>query len=134
LEEDEGYRPDLVVILHILSPFLRAKHITEAIDTLLLYQTDSVIGVCQDMTFHWRRGREGLEPVGYQKRLLREEKETIYKENGAIYVVKAASVRAGGFLGQRISHIEMSNYESLRLQTDFDFWTAEQVIRSGNLV
>jgi CMP-N-acetylneuraminic acid synthetase len=131
LEEGEGYSPELVAILHILSPFLRAAHITEAIDTLLLYQTDSVLSVCQDLTFHWRRGREGLEPVGYQKRLLREEKETIYKENGAVYVVKASSIRSGGFLGQKISHIEMSTQESIRLQTDFDFWTAEQLLRGG---
>jgi len=131
LSQEDGYDPDLVVILHILSPFRRAKHVTEALDTLLLYQADSVISVCQDLTFHWRRGREGLELVGYQKRLLREEKETIFKENGALYLTSAGLIRSGGFLGERISYIEMAPHESLRLETDFDFWVAERVLESG---
>jgi len=46
-------------------------------------------------------------------------------------VVKADSISAGGFLGQQIGHIEMSNHESLRLQTDFDFWVADQMLRAG---
>lgn len=131
LDEHEGYRPDLVAILYILSPFRRAAHITEAIDTLLLHQADSVISVSQDLTYHWRRGREGLEPVGYQKRLVREEKETIYKENGAVYIASSAVIRSGEFPGKRVSSIEMTPHESLRLETDFDFWVAERMIESG---
>jgi len=131
LEEEEGYRPDLVAILQILTPFRQAKHIIEAINTLLLYEADSVIGVVQDLTNHWRRGREGLELVGYPRRLLREEKETIYKENGAIYVVSAALARSEDIIGKRVSYIEMTPHESLRLETDFDFWVAEQMIKSS---
>lgn len=134
LEEDEGYRPDLVAVLYILCPFRRAKHITEAFHTLLLYHADSVISVCQDPTFHWRRGRDGLEMVGYQKRFLREEKETIFKENGALYLTSAALIRAGDFLGKRVSHIEMTQQESLRLETDFDFWVAEQLLQKAHSI
>ncbi|MBI3088219.1 MAG: glycosyltransferase [Candidatus Omnitrophica bacterium] len=126
LSREQSYRPDLVAVLHIHAPLRRAKHIIEGIDTLLLYEADSVLSVCQDLTFHWRRGKEGLEPVGYQRRLLREEKETIFKENGALYVTSAALIEGGDFLGKRISCIEMSPQESLRLETDFDFWVAEQ--------
>ncbi|MBI4347584.1 MAG: glycosyltransferase [Elusimicrobia bacterium] len=131
LAQEEGYRPDLVAVLHIHTPFRRAAHVTEAIDTLLLYQADSVLSVTQDLTYHWRRGREGLEPVGYQKRLLREEKETIFKENGALYVTSADLIRNGGFLGTRVSYVEMAAHESLRLETDFDFWVAQQMLAGG---
>ena len=129
LEREESYLPDTVAIVHFVCPFLTAAHITEALDTLKLYKADSVISVCQDLTFHWRRGREGLEMVGYQKRLLREEKETIFKENGALYVTQARLIRSGGFLGSRISYIEMAPEESVRLQTEFDFWITEQMLK-----
>jgi CMP-N-acetylneuraminic acid synthetase len=134
LEREEDYRPESVAILHFVCPFLRAAHIAEAIDTMRLYKADSVISVCQDLTFHWRRGKEGLEMVGYQQRLLREEKETIFKENGALYVTSARLIRSGGFLGTRVSYIEMSPEESVRLQSDFDFWLAEQMLKEGRFV
>lgn len=131
LAQEEGYRPDYVAVLHVHCPFRRGAHLAEAVDTLLLYHADSVLSVSQDLTFHWRRGKEGLEPVGYQKRLLREEKEVIFKENGAIYLASAEVIRAGDFLGKRISYIEMAPQESLRLENDFDFWMAEQIVKAG---
>ncbi|MCH7541984.1 hypothetical protein IH981_04400, partial [Patescibacteria group bacterium] len=69
LHDNESYDPDIVVICHPHSPFIRSEHVTEAIDTLLLYDTDSVIGVTEDLTYHWGAGRTGLMPVGYQKRV-----------------------------------------------------------------
>jgi CMP-N-acetylneuraminic acid synthetase len=134
LEREEDYRTESVAILHFVCPFLRSAHITEAIDTMRLYKADSVISVCQDLTFHWRRGKEGLEMVGYQQRLFREEKETIFKENGALYVTSARLIRSGGFLGSRVSYIEMSPEESVRLQSDFDFWLAGQMLKEGRFV
>lgn len=131
LDELEGYRPDLVTILYVVSPLRRAAHITEAIDTHLLYEADTVLSVCQDLSYHWRRGRDGLEPVGYQKRLLREEKETIFKENGAVYVTSASLIRNGGFPGPRVSYIEMAPQESFRIESEFDLWVAEQLIARG---
>ncbi len=130
LDREEGYKPDLVAVLQILSPFRKSQHIDEAVDTVAIYDADAVISVCQDKSFHWRRGREGLELVGYQSRLLKDDRETLYKENGALYVTKSDAIRSGGFLGKRISYIEMSSKESLRLESDFDFWVAEQMLVS----
>ena len=79
LKEQEGYEPDFLAVLHLISPFLRSQHVTEAIDTMMIYRAESVISVCADISFHWRRGKDGLEPVGYQKRFLRDDKETIFK-------------------------------------------------------
>ena len=132
LHDNESYDPDIVVICYPHSPFIRSEHITEAIDTLLLYDTDSVIGVIEDLTYHWGAGRTGLMPVGYQKRVVRQDKDLIYKEAGGIYVIKAVPFLAGGeLLGKSIGHIELAPHEAVRIQTPYDYWVACRMLEAG---
>jgi len=128
LERLENYEPDIVVVLTYYTPFRKESHITEAVDTLLLYDADSVIGVVSDISFHWKPGKYGLTPVGYQKRLLREDRDTMYKESGSVYAVKGEILKSGGYLGNVIGHTELSRLESWRIESDFDFWVAEKML------
>lgn len=130
LAVDEDYRPDLVAVAHVHSPMLQAKHIVEALQSMAIYETDSVLSVTPDLSFHWRPGEFGLEPVGYQKRLLREEKDMIFKENGALYLVRAECARAQDFIGRRVGHVEMLASESLRIATPHDLFMARQMLAS----
>ena len=63
---EKGYHPDLVAILHVTSPLKKACHICEAIDTMLIFKTDSVVSVCEDRMFHYQHKTNGLVPL-YQK-------------------------------------------------------------------
>ena len=122
------YHPEIVAILHVNSPFKKAEHITEAINTLLIYDVDSVISVCEDRKFHYQHDTYGLKPL-FEKRLLRLEKEDLYEENGAIYVVKRDAATEPNFLGKRIGHILMTTEESIRINSEYDFWLAEQLVK-----
>ena len=133
LYNDEGYQPDLVVIIYPHSPFIKGEQVIEAIDTMLLYETDSVIGVVEDLTYHWQPGKSGLSPVGYKKRVVRQEKDIIYKEAGGLYVAKTSNILLGeDLLGKRIGHIELATYESLRVQNSFNYWIAEKITQKGS--
>jgi N-acylneuraminate cytidylyltransferase len=123
-----GFNPDVVVFLQVVTPFRKAHHIIESINTLLMHDLDSVISVVEDLTFHWHLGEYGLKPVGYRKRLLRQEKEKVYKENGAIYTLKSSNIFLENMLGKKVGYIEMQPYESVRLESNYDFWVAEQMI------
>lgn len=130
LKVSEGYSPDIITLLHYNTPFTKERHITEAIDTLLLYNTDSVISVVTDLTYHWKPGEYGLSMVGYQQRLLREDKDTIYKETGAIYTIKTENLKTT-FLGSSIGHVETSVQEAWKIEDDFSFWVADEFMKSG---
>jgi glycosyltransferase involved in cell wall biosynthesis len=129
LNREEGYFPDVIVLLHYITPFTQERHITEAIDTILLYNTDSVISVVTDLTFHWQPGEYGLSMVGYQHRLLREDKDTIYKETGAIYVFKPENLNTS-LLGNSVGHIETSFLEAWKIEDEFSFRVAENIANS----
>ncbi|MFC2020406.1 glycosyltransferase [Chloroflexota bacterium] len=122
------YHPEIVVVLHINSPFKKAENITEAINTIMIYDVDSVISVCEDRKFHYQRDIHGLRPL-FEKRLLRLEKEDLYEENGAIYVSKKEVITEENFLGKSIGHILMPEEVSTRINNEYDFWLAEQAVK-----
>ena len=118
---------ELIVIRHISSPFITQEHITEAVDTLLLYDTDSVIAVVEDKSYHWKIGMNGLTPVGYQKRVARQDRDLVFREAGGLYVVKRENIIKGDMFGRVIGHIEMSAEEAWRAVSPFEKWVAGRV-------
>ena len=134
LENDaEEPLPDIVVSMQICSPLRKAVHIEEAIDTMVLHDTDSVIGVFADKTFRWKHGPNGLIPIFFKKRLLRHEKETTFQENGSVYVYKTTNLQKNMGLGNSIGYIEMLPEESLRLKSFLDFWIVDQMLKQGKV-
>ncbi len=130
LKDQEGFSPDLAVILPVFTPLRRASHIREAVDTMCIYHFDSVIGVVEDLSMRWKPGAEGLQAIGPQKRVIKHDKETTYRENGALYVLKAGNLFTGTFLGDRVGYIEMFEHESVRLESEYDFFVAEALVTS----
>ena len=86
-----------------------------------------MISVTTDLSFHWKPGEFGLTPTGYKERQLKLDKETVYKETGSIYVIKRENLERGGYLGNSIGNIEMSEEESWKIESEFDFWVAMQM-------
>jgi CMP-N-acetylneuraminic acid synthetase/GT2 family glycosyltransferase len=128
LREADDFLPDIVLTLQITSPFRKSSHIQEVIDTMVIHDVDSVVSVYKDISFHWKPSLRGLTPVIYKKRLLRKDKDTVYRENGALYGYKAQNILRGRGLGKVVGHIEMLREESIRLNNEFDLWIAEQMI------
>lgn len=128
LKREEQYIPDYVLQLQYISPLRKAEHIQESIDSMMIYNTDSVISVSLDKTFHWQPGKKGLEPIVWKNRLLRKDKHTVYRENGAIYLYALKTLYEKEWLGNSVGHIEMLPQESYRIFNKFDFWMCDQIL------
>src|SRR5262249_9481999 len=129
----DGNAAEIVVIFNPTSPFISEDHISEALDTMRLYGTDSVIATVIDLTYHWRPGRTGLTPVGYSNRVIKEEKELIYKEAGGLYVTCARFLlNSDRLLGQTIGHIELAPHEAVRVASPYDWWIAQRMMAPGS--
>lgn len=126
--DEQGYTPDAVCICHIGTPFRRGAHIDKAVDTMTIFNLDSVISISEDSSFFYHHRKNGLAPVnGSLQRTLRLERDALYRENGAIYLNRTDTVLAGKFLGERIGHITMLPEESVRIDSDYEFWLAEKI-------
>lgn len=128
LRESHTYKPDAVMLLYLHSPLRKYIHIEKAIDTLLIFQTDSVISVCEDINLYYRHNKNGLNPL-VRRRLMRLERDTLYRENGAIYLSRMAVIRKDSFLGTRVGHITMLPQEGIKVDSEFNFWLVDKIIR-----
>ena len=127
--EERGYVPDAVCVCCIHTPFRRGRHIDKAVDTMTIFGVDSVISITEDLSFFYHHGKNGLTPVnGSPQRTLRLERKTLFKENGAIFLNRVDTALAGEFLGEKIGHITMLPEESVRINSEYEFWLAEKIV------
>jgi len=133
LKKKENFSPDIVVVLFPTSPLITSKHIKEAIDTLIIYDADSVISVRENKKIHHRHGKYGLEPLT-KKRLVRFEKDLLFEETGSLIVSRRESIGPQGLLGKKISHIALSEDEAVDIESRFNFWLAEQIIKNKKTI
>lgn len=125
--EKEGYIPDAVMTLYTNCPLRKAKHIEEAIDTMMIFNLDKVISVCEDPPKHYQHHSQGLKPL-FHSRKLRLERDYLYEENSAVYLTKTGFVRDDNFSGT-LGHTIMLKEESINIHDEFDFWVAEKILR-----
>lgn len=129
LHRQDRYLPDLILMVYYNYPFIRARHMQEAINSLLIYGCDAVISVIEDLKFHWQRGEKGLEPVLYPRKTINDEKKTAYEECGGIYALDVNNLKTDSFLGESISFIEVGQTEAIKIDSDLNFWIAERIDR-----
>jgi glycosyltransferase involved in cell wall biosynthesis len=129
LEEQHRFFADIVVVLSVHSPLRRAIHIQKALDTLLLYNTDSVISVYEDFDLHFLHGKHGLEALNAaMMSQIRLEREALFVDNGAVRAMWREVITEEGMLGTKIGHSVMRYEDSLQIKTEFDRWLAEQIL------
>ena len=126
--EERGYVPDAVCVCCINTPLRRGIHIDEAVDTMTIFNVDSVVSITEDVSFFYHHGKNGLTPVNNSlQRILCLERKALFRENGAIYLTRADTVLDGKFLGDSIGHIMMLQEESVRIDSEYEFWLAEKI-------
>jgi len=128
-EKEDGIYGDIVVVLSVHSPLRRAEHIRMALDTLLLYNADSVISVYEDYDIHFAHGEHGLEPINRNMlHRLRVEREALHVDNGAIKALWRDVLNPDDLYGRRVGHVVMPYHESYQIKSPFDLWLVEQVL------
>ncbi len=66
--------------------------------------------------------------MGYTKRVVRKDKDLIYKESGGLYILKTDQfLQTHDLLGKKIGHIELSPIDSSRIYNEFDYWISKQI-------
>ncbi|MFI4912721.1 MAG: cytidylyltransferase domain-containing protein [Sedimentisphaeraceae bacterium JB056] len=95
LEKGEGYKPDIIVFLQCTSPFTRACDIDGAVRTYIYKNADSLFTAFEFHGMLWHDIKGNMDGINHDKskRLMRQDMDTQYLENGAIYVMNATGFR-----------------------------------------
>ena len=137
LDQNEGYRPEVVVLLQPTSPLRSAAHIDACIRLLLDGDADSVLSV-QRVPHPFNplsvmRLQDGYMlpfAAGEGTRLLRkQDKPAVYARNGAVYAMRRETLMVQHSLfGAHSQAYVMSERDSLDIDSPDDLWLAEAVM------
>lgn len=133
LEKREDYKPDIIVLLQPTSPLRNAFHIDGAVEKFLKERCDSLLSVCPSYVFIWKieKGKAVSINYNFKKRPLRQDKKSEYRENGAIYITRPEIFfKKHNILGGKIGLYIMPEEDSFDIDTEFNFWLCEEIIKS----
>lgn len=87
LEEQENYRPDIVLLFYPTAPFLKKERVEEALNLFEKIKCNSVVSITKDEGRFWKLDKnENKYKFFYpEKRVNRQYYQPLYKEDGAIY-------------------------------------------------
>jgi len=144
LEENEGYRPDIVVQLRPTSPFRRVAHIDQAVYSLLERpDADAIRTVCipfQNPFKMWRIGPNGLmmplletkfnEPYNMPRQALPE----VYWQTGYVDAAWTDTIQAqDSMTGRNILPLIIDPSEWIDIDSPDDWRRAERLLESGEI-
>lgn len=130
-----------IVLLQPTSPVRTGAQIDEAI-TLLRSGYDSILSVSPFHGFIWvdqlepdrARIQRPFPPPAWGARPRRQDFLPTFKENGSIYVTTSAQwERTGNRLGGRVGLYEMPERCGFEVDSPFDLWLVEQILKAGEL-
>jgi CMP-N-acetylneuraminic acid synthetase len=127
LNKEKKYLPDAVMILYSNTPLRRSSHIEKCIDTMIIFNVDSVIAVDEEVDHFYNHKRYGLCVIN-KRAGISLERDALYRDNGAIYLSRTSAITQKRVLGESIGHIVMLPEESIRIRNNFDFWLAEKIL------
>jgi len=129
----QGYITDIVVFLQCTSPIRRKDDISNAIKLLINKKYDSVFSATENYPFIWIKKNGEIKPLNEQyakKRPIRQDREPEYIENGSIYVFRNKIFeKSNNRICGKIGIYPMPYEYSFEIDTDFDLWLCEQIIK-----
>jgi N-acylneuraminate cytidylyltransferase/CMP-N,N'-diacetyllegionaminic acid synthase len=127
---DAGEAYDAFVLLQPTSPLRTATDIDEAYSLYNDSESDSVISVYPTYDTRWKYTPEGAKKLNYTdagKR--RQDRDPEYVINGAIYVTDVKQFfQTEETITGTTKMYEMTERESVDIDTPFDLWLAEQIL------
>lgn len=129
LESNQGIYLDAISVLNIHTPLRNAGDIDEAVDSLLLYDVDSVASVYENHELQFRHGEFGLEPLNRgAMNQLTLEREALYVDNSAVRVVWRDVIASDSLFGRTVGHVVMPWERSVRIDSGVSRFVVERLI------
>ncbi|WP_421751992.1 glycosyltransferase [Croceimicrobium sp.] len=103
-------------------PFVEAEIFDDAVNTVELFKSDSVLSVRPDNKAYYRHTGHGLQAILDQEKFTRIEREALYRAAGGVMVATRESFAKNGKINAgRMSHVVVDENTAFGIFSDFDF-------------
>ena len=118
--------PVYSVILSVEYPFINNTHIDDAIHTIEIFQSNSLISVRPETKTFFQHDGTGMKPILNQSKLTRLEREALYKHVGGITVFRNSYfLKYHKIIGNKTTHIVVDQKAGFQLQSKLDIEIAK---------
>lgn len=141
LAQNEGYVPDLVVNLYPTTPFRKASTIDKAIKRMLEVPEAESLRSIRKCSEHphkmWQIEGAFARPFvesqsSEQHTLAYHQLPQVFIQNASIYITKPEVLqRYRSTIGKKVLAFEMSEEESVDINTPLDFFVAETLVKQA---
>ena len=119
------------VVLAIEFPFVSAATIDDAINTLFLFNSDSLISVRPDSSLFYQHQGHGMHPILNQDKFTKLEREALYKYTGGISVTRTEVFETTQkIISGTVGHIIVDQKADLGVFSEYDLQLAKLVVQA----
>lgn len=135
MEEHEGFRAEVVVLLEITHPLRPAGLVDQVVEALTAENLEAVFAAREERHEFWVVQPDGgLERLQPREELSRDALPPLFKEMGGMaHALRAELIRAGHRLGERVGLVPVRDASSLvDLREPDGLRLAEALLRTGS--
>ena len=121
-----------IALLYCEFPFRSSWQITEALQTLDIFDVDSIDAVISEDSYFYKNKGQGLEAINYKSKV-RHERNDLYRRTGGINTIKYKYFTENHkILGGRVSHVILDKLSSFKINDEFDLNVARKLTKEFN--
>jgi len=129
-KKKKNFYPDIVIFINANAPCIKSKYIQKGLDSLVLFKTDSVISVYEDLNLHYTHSKNGLVKISKKMHeQLRIYRDALFVDNRSIRVSWSKVIKKKNMLGKKIGHFLMKRSESINIKNKYDMWLSEKYLK-----
>ena len=135
LKENNENEYEIIVSLAIEYPFITYDVIDDAINTLVIFKADSVIGVRPDNSTYFQHNGHGMQPILDQAKYTKYERDALYKGISGITVSTTDNFQKNTkMVAGKIGHTVLEKRSTFGVFTKFDFEIFNLLIQNDELM
>lgn len=101
-------------------PFIESYSIDDAINSMYLFGSDSIISVREDNNMFFQHHGKGMEPILNQNKFTKLERDTLFKSVGGISAVKREAFDLSNeIITGRVGHLMVEEKASIELRNQY---------------
>ncbi|MEP5611382.1 MAG: glycosyltransferase [Cyclobacteriaceae bacterium] len=119
---------EAILVLTLEFPLVEAYKIDDVVNTMMVFGSDSIIGVRADNSVFYQHHGDGLHPILERDMHTKLEREALFKQvGGTNAVTKSAFLKSSEMITGKVGHIVMDQRSSIGLFTKLDWEIAERL-------
>jgi len=134
IEQENQKKYDIIVTLQATSPTLKATTLTQAIESFINNDFDTLISAVNIPHLAWTKDDKDCFLPLYTKRLNRQQLPPYYLETGAFLITSRESVTIDNRIGKNVSMHEITEEEAIDIDTKYDWIVCEQILAKKRIV